>query len=139
VVVDGTKTGIGNDKPTFLLCKELLEIENSIGSEFTYLSWKNSEYNIRASAGYISRTGSPFILLEKMENKGKKDSLILVRELILQYNGGVDRNLGSLGLWFAAQMAEFEIQTIHYISGTDADTILSSDAADLMIRKVDVN
>lgn len=67
------------------------------------------------------------------------DSLIIVRELVLSYNGGKNRNLSALGNWFESAMFEFGVSYIDYISGTDADTIISPNAMDIMIKKMMTN
>jgi chitin synthase len=72
----------------------------------------------------------PFVLCAKDENRGKRDSLVLVRRLCLRYNtSGVS--------WIFGRV--FWGQKIDYIIGLDADTTLADECAYHLIEGIEAN
>jgi chitin synthase len=136
IIVDGENTGKGNALPTFEICEKLVQDENTKYECFSYWSWKEMHVEVRCKSGYVGETGVPYILMIKEKNMGKKDSLIIIRELILLFNGGKKRKLYELGQWFGSALFSFDLGYIHYISGIDADTIISENAIDLMVTRM---
>ena len=140
VIVDGRATGVDNSEPTYIICEKLLNVLHIPQSPFTYSGWKGHDYFVNVKSGYCPNSlKTPFLLIEKQENFGKKDSLILIRELILQFNGGRNRNLGAFGDWFKREMESFGILKVDYIFGTDADTIISPNSIQVMLEKMESN
>jgi cellulose synthase/poly-beta-1,6-N-acetylglucosamine synthase-like glycosyltransferase len=137
VICDGQNTGKGNDLPTYQICEKLLSAKLQPYKDFKHKSWKGNTIIVKGKCGYIGNTGIPYLFLVKIKNMGKKDSLIMIRELALGFNGGRDRSLGAFGHFFCKSMAMFSVAKIDYITGTDADTVLSSQSIDLLIRKME--
>jgi hypothetical protein len=117
IIVDGENTGKGNPMPTYQICEKLVKDNSSKYECFSYWSWKEKTINVRCKSGFIGETGMPYILIVKSKNAGKKDSLIIIRELALQFNGGRNRNLKDFGDWFDNCLLEFGVSIVHYISG----------------------
>ena len=140
LIVDGHATGAGNKESTSKICERILGIEYLQYCEFSYSGWKGYDYQVAVASGHMQSSPLiPFMFFTKSENFGKKDSLILIRELVLQFNGGRDRNLGDLGVWFKSSLHIFGFDRIDYIFGTDADTIVSNNAVDVMLERMESN
>jgi chitin synthase len=110
VVIDG-KNATSNTVQELLQC--------SLSQETEYMSWKNE--SVKVDVGYTSNDYGNYIVLCKNNNMGKKDSLIIMRELI-----GKKLN-NSLQSYFNAYLASNEIEDIDYLVGVDADTRLHED------------
>ncbi|TPX67352.1 chitin synthase [Spizellomyces sp. 'palustris'] len=135
VIVDGLATGKGNDQPTWEICASILGAEGASFDEFTYKSWKRKTLLVKAIRGYWRNV--PYVLLIKNKNCGKKDGLIMIRELVLGFNGGRDRGLGRFGHWFAESInVNAGWSTIDYLVGTDADTVITPSSVYVLVKKM---
>jgi chitin synthase len=138
IVVDGMKTGKESDIPTFQIVTSLLEWESPQYSTFEYTSWKGSTVEVMVLCGIYR--GILTLVFVKKQNMGKKDGLILIRELLLAFNSSTNQNeRNALANWFVSACQKFGISYIDFICGTDADTVLSPNALDSLATKMITN
>lgn len=117
IVVDGTTKGKHNDEATFRYVEELTGTSFSHETH-TYVSWKGNTISVAVECA--SNDVGHFVCLCKHENMGKKDSLILVRDIVKHWNAGDVTNRVERAVFDSLQ--ELGVGHIEYIVGTDADT-----------------
>ena len=139
IVCDGTSLNKNNicDK----VLKQILKLDDENGKNhlqyFNYPTWDGKDNLLQLYTGYYDYLNEslPVILLIKMENYGKRDSLVLVRRICYTYN-----NVLKQAAEAATEAAELSVRDdltsemlnhfkkfyrggeIHYIIGIDADT-----------------
>lgn len=118
VVIDGKDVRKGERTSTNIVVQELLECSPE-QDESEYVSWKKE--NVKVDIGYSDSDYGNYIILSKHKNMGKKDSLIIVREL------SGKKVTGELQSYFNSYMASKDIEGIDYLVGVDADTRLHED------------
>lgn len=121
IVVDGISTGTNNIEPTFKIVQNILNVEFKNTSSF--MSWKGREINV--TYGSSQSQYGDYICICKQENVGKKDSLVLVRELIKNLNNNNSDTI--LQEYFNNTVKYFGVDKIDYLIGVDADTRVHSD------------
>jgi len=130
IICDGSSANKNNicDK----ILKELLVFDHDKeGQYFKYPTWDQKENLVQVCKAYYSFSGEtlPVILLIKMENYGKRDSLVLARQLCYKYNQSLlldtsgNNHLDALTEEMLANLKfVYEGREIHYMIGIDADT-----------------
>jgi chitin synthase len=135
IVVDGMKTGKESDMATFQIVTSLLGWESPHYSHFEYTSWKGITVPLMVLRGMYR--GVLTLVFVKKQNMGKKDGLILIRELLLAFNRTVNhRQRDALTNWFCSVLQDSGITYLDYICGTDADTVLSPNALESLTTKM---
>lgn len=119
-VCDGAVVGKENDKPLATLFEEdMVEFYGEpIGR--TYETWKGDIVRTKILYGKLTaKQDSIFVLVQKLQNNGKKDSLLLAKGIIKDLNDqkGKLRNI-----------SRHLPDTIKYVFCTDADTLIGDRA-----------
>ena len=135
IICDGTSFSKNN------ICDKVLEKILNLNYQeqyFYYPTWDKKGNYVQVYTGsysYLQETLT-VILLVKVENYGKRDSLVLVRSLCYQYNQSLLLNAESVVDKFNVLEAPLTLEMLHifnqvyqgeeinYIVGTDADTVL---------------
>jgi chitin synthase len=130
VVIDGRATGKHNTQPTDEIVMDLLKFSFD-ERVFEYTSWKFNS-TIQIQFGVCSNEYGKFVVIGKTTNVGKKDSLIIVRELIAALN----KNDVSTPLFyeFGEAVRKLGSNSIRYLVGVDADTRFSEQFMTEMIE-----
>ena len=138
IICDGTSMNKNNicDK----VVREILNLNTIHSKYYSYPTWDQKENLVQIYKGYYSHLNEslPVILLIKMENYGKRDSLVLVRSLCYNYNQSLLLNSESVvdvsgtAIMQSPNPLTLEMlnnlnfvyggEEIHYIIGIDADT-----------------
>jgi chitin synthase len=117
IVCDGKDKGAKSTAPTYQFVQEI--VSSGDVSFVEYKSWKSMQVQAEMSAGTYN--GVPYIVITKLHNMGKKDSLILVRELTKAVNTN-SQQLTSIGQAFHNVIASVGYKKIDFLVGTDAGT-----------------
>ncbi|KAJ9623090.1 hypothetical protein H2203_006023 [Taxawa tesnikishii (nom. ined.)] len=128
IVCDGKVRGKGQAKTTPQILQEDILTDNAEEIEFVgaYQGWTaDAEPNtLWCRRGYYK--GIPYILTVKQNNRGKRDGLIMVRNLLYAYNNRNTRENTYSPAFFnwCREWAESNcFSTFDWLVGTDADTI----------------
>ena len=160
IICDGTSSNKNNicDK----ILKELIMLDNPKGDYFNYPTWDEKENIVQVYHGYYCHYQEqlPVILLVKMENYGKRDSLVLARQFCYKYNQSLLdtltledpltlenpltlANADTLTLEDPLTLAMirdltaiYAGETIHYIIGIDADTVFDYNCSYELIQGI---
>jgi chitin synthase len=133
IICDGTSANKNNicDK----VLKDLLDLQEDDNGQnesqvFSYPTWDHKENLIQVYKGHYSFMDEtlPVILLIKMENYGKRDSLVLLRQFCYNYNESllgknipIDNNPLTAEMLYNLNLI-YSGEPIDYIIGIDADT-----------------
>lgn len=89
-------------------------------------------------------TKSPYFVIIKGKNQGKRDSIAIIRRLCYNFNlkesgqSPSDTHISSTLLnIFQAHLGEYNIHNLDYIVGVDADTIFQADCTSQMLREIE--
>jgi chitin synthase len=144
IVCDGKVKGKGNNKSTDkILIEDILHknITNKITYRNAYVTWENKNNSIDLYSGVYNDT--PYILIVKENNYGKRDSLVLVRRLLYQFNLNMKFH-PIIDISFLSEvrkilMSVFHDENIKYLIGTDADTVFEINCVDELIKEISKN
>ncbi|KAK8209123.1 hypothetical protein M8818_003818 [Zalaria obscura] len=127
IVCDGKVRGKGQAKTTPQILLEDILTDNSEEHEFkgAYAGWNHERNTLWVRRGYYK--GFPYICTVKQSNRGKRDGLIMVRNLLYAYNHRKEFNRHS----FSPEFYDFcrtwgeinDFEKFDYLVGTDADTL----------------
>ena len=131
VVCDGRVQGKENDKMTCEIMKDILSPYDKVTEGVKYTSaWTGANTCDVASGWY---EGLPYIQITKHENRGKRDSqLIMLTLLRWQSDPIIDvikDHLRYLGLLEHGQQFPFQ-----FLFATDSDTIIKPDSLDILMQ-----
>ncbi|KAH9203656.1 chitin synthase-domain-containing protein [Leptodontidium sp. 2 PMI_412] len=128
IMVDGRVRGPGMEETTAdaLLNTILTEKTLSVTIKNAYTGWDNSPMDIILQKGTYK--GLSYMCIVKMQNKGKRDGLILLRSFAYMFNLRNENPATILSQRLFGEMASFVlddcgIDNFHSIVGMDADTI----------------
>jgi len=100
--------------------------------EFMYESWKKLDVKINVVFGTFN--GHNVVYIQKDNNVGKKDSIILINDLFNFQRTNFSNKNQNLRYEFKNDVLEnFGINEIHYIFNTDADTIVDENAINCLV------
>lgn len=119
-IVDGEVVGKGNSQPTYQILQDILGYEFYTDAYVHYDSWKGRSIGVRMAN--VSNVYGDYIVICKQENVGKKDSLILIRELLRSFNEKDSESMTSCELLFAQLIRQFDVDKVSLLIGVDADT-----------------
>ncbi|KAI9140059.1 chitin synthase-domain-containing protein [Paraphysoderma sedebokerense] len=136
IVVDGEVVGKGNAVPTSKLVQELLGFDDNLIQTYDYVSWKGLSMSIRVVHGIYQSI--PYVVLMKSQNQGKKDSLILIRSLIQNYNLRLEKlyEANVLSSWFEDALSRSGVNHIDYVVGTDADSVFAENVISTFVERM---
>jgi len=124
IICDGVVVGQHNTQSTADILLDILGLEEGEGRRY-----KTGRLRLYRGT-YAGKM--PFVLCIKEENRGKRDSLVLVRRQCLKFNQHEDNLLNA---WFFD--AVFQDEKIDYLIGIDADTVLADECAYELIRAIE--
>ncbi|KAF1925619.1 glycosyltransferase family 2 protein [Didymella exigua CBS 183.55] len=140
IVCDGRCNGRGMKKTTAeQLSEDIIETPTSTIIQDAYTAWDGRPMDVELLCGMFK--GLKVLCIVKKENRGKRDSLILVRSFLLKFNQR-DSNL-SRGI-FSSQLFEHmsnfflnaSINSVEYVVGMDADTRFDQDCVFNLVQTV---
>jgi len=158
IVCDGMVKGKGNDNNTNIILKNILKI-NTLAEYFQYRTWDDTLNSCEIYNGDYTYKNIiiPYIYIIKHINYGKRDSLVLARELCYFYNSSIiNTNItnsiildnlklhiikilyniyGNLSI--IEDSSNLKLHTIEYIIGIDADTIFDYNCSYELIKEID--
>jgi len=147
--VEGTIFSI-IDKNKCINCKNLLCIisdgkKSNLIETFTqillqydinYISWKNDENILSVTYGYINET--PCLFLNKKNNMGKRDSLIIGYDIFnIPRNNIPDKNILLRNNIRDNISTLFDIRDFKYMFCTDADSIITENSFNFLIETLE--
>jgi chitin synthase len=135
VVCDGKAQGAKSDAPTFTYVQDTLSTSSPV--LVTYQSWKSKQVQAELSSGVYN--GVPYVVCTKLANQGKKDSLILVRELTKALNTKNNEDMNDVEKTFTTMLGCFGYTRIDYLAGTDAGTRFDTNTISELYKSISEN
>jgi chitin synthase len=139
IICDGRIKGPESNMTTDNVLKNMLKDKttNTVYFENAYTTWTGEKNNLEILYGYIDNL--PFIVIIKDNNVGKRDSLVLIRSLLYNYNNNISNN--SLSSDFESFFKNYidisGINNFDYVVGTDADTVFDNACTSNLLREID--
>ncbi|KAJ5893741.1 chitin synthase-domain-containing protein [Penicillium taxi] len=127
IICDGKVRGPGMEKSTadYLFEDILLEKDYRVRIPAAYLAWDQEFMDIEVQKGTYK--GVPYFCIVKQQNQGKRDSLIVIRSFLYNFNIRNQRPETVFSSKFFAYMASFisgaGIEYVDHLIGMDADTV----------------
>jgi chitin synthase len=132
IICDGKVTGVGNNKSTDKILLDILHNKDE-PIRFKYITRENDENTINLYVGLFDNVH--YILMIKDKNYGKRDSIVLARRLIYNYN-----NNDSISIFNKSMNLIFRTtfnNKIEYIINIDADTIFDYNCTYELIKGIE--
>lgn len=159
IVCDGMVKGKGNDNNTNIILKNILKI-NTLAEYFQYKTWDDTLNSCEIYNGDYTYKNIiiPYIYIIKHINYGKRDSLVLARELCYFYNSSINNNINksnnNITITNSIILDDLKLHVIkilhniyndirdksaiiEYIIGIDADTIFDYNCSYELIKEID--
>ena len=141
IICDGKIKGKGNNKTTDkILTEDILNNNNCHSILNAYKSWDDRYNNLDLYTGKYNKID--YLLVIKDKNLGKRDSLVLIRRLLLVFNKNISRhNLLSDELisYFDDKLDDLFESTVEYVIGTDADTVFELTCTEELLKTIQQN
>jgi len=141
IICDGKIKGKGNNKTTDkILTEDILNNNSNHNILNAYKSWDGKYINLELYTGKYNKID--YLLVIKNKNLGKRDSLVLIRRLLLVFNKNISRhNLLSDELisYFDDKLDDLFESTVEYIIGTDADTVFELTCTEELLKTIQQN
>lgn len=138
IICDGKIKGKGNNKTTDkILIEDILNNNNNHNINNAYKTWDDKYNNLELYTGKYSKT--EYILIVKDRNVGKRDSLVLVRRLLLAFNKNIRRHSllsDELLSYFDDKLDDIFESTVEYVIGTDADTVFELTCTEELLKTI---
>jgi chitin synthase len=131
IICDGKVRGPGMDKTTAdYLFEDILDQKDyRIRIPAAYLAWDQQFMDIEVQKGTYQ--GIPYFCIVKQQNQGKRDSLIVIRSFLYNFNVRLERPETIFTSTFFAHMAAFineaGLDRVDHLIGMDADTVFDDD------------
>jgi chitin synthase len=138
IVCDGRVKGARTEKSTDLILKEdILTNCISIKLQRAYKCWNDTFMNIELLYGQYN--GFPVMCIIKDVNMGKRDSLVLVRDLLYTFSHKrvSTRTADAFFALFKNECYSNGILKFDYVIGTDADTVFDKDCSSNLLNEID--
>jgi chitin synthase len=140
IICDGKVKGAGNSSSTDQVLIELLQLVGAEGIAFDYLTWTGRTNTLHAYTcdySYHAET-VPILLLIKETNYGKRDSLVLLRQLCYAYNMHAKAETDTMTKYIFDYLAHiYHAEKIDYLIGIDADTVFDYNCTYELIQGID--
>lgn len=138
VIVDGENKGKGCDKKTGDYVMDIIGYENTIAyGSIVYESWKGGD--VTCEYTYNTWFDIDVMVMVKKSNMGKKDSLILIRDILYNYNIK-NKEIEYLRMIIDIISNINTNRTRHvifdYIIGVDTGSYFSENAVEKLVRKI---
>jgi chitin synthase len=127
IICDGRVRGLGMDKSTadYLMEDILVDCTGRRYIPNAYIAWDRQPMTVEISHGTYK--GIPCFCVVKQQNQGKRDSLIVIRSFLHNFNIRATNPKVIFAPAFFAEMASFlikaEINDVTHLIGMDADTV----------------
>ncbi|KAI0846245.1 glycosyltransferase family 2 protein [Daldinia vernicosa] len=140
VVCDGKVRGPGMDKTTGDYLNEDIfvdQIERKM-IRAAYVAWDGQSMDVDVSRGIYK--GVPFFCIVKQQNQGKRDSLIVARSFVHNFNIRDKRPKVIFSPEFFKAMTDFLVEDagmrhVELLVGMDADTVFAKDCISHLIEE----
>jgi chitin synthase len=140
VICDGRVRGPGMEKTTaeYLMDDILVNRHRHETIKHAYKGWDGQDMDIEVTMG--SYKGVPFYCIVKEKNKGKRDSLIVIRSFLYKFNirhtnpGTIfsRRFFQSMVHWLSRDVG---VNTVDHLVGMDADTVFDTDCIFQLLKE----
>ncbi|KAL5116520.1 hypothetical protein ACEQ8H_005641 [Pleosporales sp. CAS-2024a] len=140
VVCDGRLKGKGSTKTAAdYLAEDIIESSSSAVIPKGYTSWDGSAMDVQVVQGHFK--GLPLFCIIKNENRGKRDSLVLMRSFVHAFNQKtrLDMVSAELSTRLTSFLRKASISSVEYIVGIDADTRFDTECVVHLVQTVREN
>lgn len=138
IICDGRIKGHESNMTTDNVLKNMLKDKttNTMYFKNAYTTWTGEKNNLEILYGYVDNL--PFIVFIKDNNIGKRDSLVLIRSLLYNYNNNISNNSLSSDFenFFKNYIDISGINNFDYVVGTDADTVFDNACTSNLLREM---
>lgn len=139
IVCDGHVKGPDSQTTTNNILKTIFKDDFKEARYFknAYTTWSNDKNSLELLYGTIKNI--PFIVFIKDSNVGKRDSLVLIRNLVYNYSKKIYNNLltDEFQSFFNNYVENCGIDNFDYIIGTDADTVFDKQCTSKLLEEID--
>ncbi|KAH8651149.1 chitin synthase-domain-containing protein [Xylariales sp. PMI_506] len=140
VVCDGRVRGPGMDKTTGQYLNEDILVDRT-DREFlhnAYTAWDGQTMSIELTRGTYK--GVPFMCIVKQQNQGKRDSLLVARSFLYNFNRRSQkpkvifspRFFNSMSSWLVHDVG---LQKVDFLIGMDADTVFAPTCISELVKE----
>jgi len=139
IVCDGRVRGPGMEKTTadYLADDILTDVKERKLVRGAYTAWNTESMDVLIQSGDYK--GTPYLLVAKQRNEGKRDGLILIRSFLFNYNIRSKRPNVIMSKELFGHMTKFlveaEIENVTHLIGMDADTVFADDCVDALLEE----
>jgi len=140
IVCDGRVRGVGMEKTTadYLLEDILTGPSTRESIEDAYTAWDNTSMDVVVQKGLYG--GIPYFCIIKQQNQGKRDSLLLVRSFLYNFNIRATKPAVNFSPYFFGRMTSFltvnaDISNVDVLIGLDADTVFAPDCISELLKQ----
>lgn len=140
VVCDGKVRGPGMEKTTGdYLMEDIFtdQVERRM-IRAAYVAWDGQSMDVEVSRGIYK--GLPYFCIVKQQNQGKRDSLIVARSFVHNFNLRAQRPKVIFNPEFFQAMTEFLVNDagithVEFLIGMDADTVFAHDCIGHLVKE----
>ncbi|GAD96190.1 hypothetical protein MYCGRDRAFT_51574 [Paecilomyces variotii No. 5] len=139
IICDGKVRGPGMEKTTadYLFEDILVEKDYRVRIRAAYLAWDQEFMDVVVQKG--TYRGVPYFCIVKQQNQGKRDSLIVVRSFLYNYNVRAEHPETVFSPRFFGFMASFlkesGIDNVDHLVGMDADTVFEDNCIAELLKE----
>lgn len=137
IVCDGQVRGPGMEKTTaeYLMQDILIDSPESEYFPKAYLAWDQQYMDIACKSGTYG--GIPYLCIVKKQNQGKRDSLILIRSFLYNFNIRHTKPTVIMSNSLFVRMTSFletsGLSSVDSLIGMDADTVFEDDCVKTLV------
>ncbi|KAL1847191.1 hypothetical protein Plec18170_008755 [Paecilomyces lecythidis] len=139
IICDGKVRGPGMEKTTadYLFEDILVQKDYRVRIRAAYLAWDQEFMDVVVQKG--TYRGVPYFCIVKQQNQGKRDSLIVVRSFLYNYNVRAEHPETVFSPRFFGFMASFlkesGIDNVDHLVGMDADTVFEDNCISELLKE----
>ena len=138
IICDGKVIGNSNIEATNIILMKILEVQDQ-PIKYAYTTWDGENNSVEMYTGIYKQL--PYLLIIKDRNYGKRDSLVLARKIVYNYNTQVleDKMIPSFMMIYLGNYMNTVHNKIDYIIGIDADTVFDYHCSYELIRAMEMD
>jgi chitin synthase len=138
IICDGKVIGRDNIEATNIILMKILEC-TSQPIKYAYMTWDSENNTVEMYTGVYKCL--PYLLIVKDRNYGKRDSLVLARKIVYNYNTQIveDKMIPSFMMIYLGNYMSTVYDKVDYIIGIDADTVFDYHCSYELIRAMETD
>jgi chitin synthase len=138
IICDGKVIGRDNLEATNIIIMKILEYTGQ-PIKYTYTAWDGENNSVEMYTGIYK--GLPYLLIVKDRNYGKRDSLVLARKIVYNYNTQIveDKMIPTFMMIYLGNYMNTIYDKVDYIIGIDADTVFDYHCSYELIRAMETD